>query len=163
MGGGKHWWFSVALFALSAGAWAQAPATIDPVHALLAGDYAAVDRRMQAVQNDYKRGAITDEQLLAAFRPFYDIEPADGHHLNEWVSASPRSYVARLTRGIYYKHVSRRFGEAWQNPDTRADRIGSKEEAQTAALDDLYASMRPGCRDSGATIARAARRCYNWL
>lgn len=97
---------------------------------------------MQAVQDDYKRGAITDEQLLAAFRPFYDIEPADGHHLNEWVSAFPRSYAARLTRGIHYKHVSRRFGEGWQNPDTRADRIGSKEQAQTAALDDLYASMK---------------------
>lgn len=96
MGGRKRWWFAVALFALIAGARAEAPATIDPVRALLAGDYAAVDRRMQAVQDDYKRGAITDEQLLAAFRPFYDIETADSHHLNEWVSAFPRSYVARL-------------------------------------------------------------------
>lgn len=141
-GGGKRWWLAVVLFALGAGAWAEAPATIDPVRALLAGDYAAVDGRMQAVQDLYKRGAITDEQLLAAFRAFYDIDPADGHRLSEWVSAFPRSYVARLARGIYYKHVSQRFGRAWQNPDTRDDRMGSQEEARTAALDDLYASMK---------------------
>jgi tetratricopeptide (TPR) repeat protein len=126
---------ALLLFILSVCAHAAAPT--DPIPHLLSGDYAKVERLMQAVQHDYKRDAITDEELLVAFRPFYHLDTSQAHHLDGWVETYPKSYVARLARGIYYKNLG--FDRPrYNSKDTKRTALKS---AHDLAARDLYASI----------------------
>jgi tetratricopeptide (TPR) repeat protein len=126
-----------ALLLLISGACALAAGKPDPIPHLLAGDYAAVERLMQAVQNDYKRDAITDEELLVAFRPFYKIDASQVHHLDRWIERYPKSYVARVARGVYYKTLG--FHRPRYN--NKDDKRAALESAHDIAAGDLYASI----------------------
>lgn len=129
-------WFAVLLLLVSS-ARAFAAATLDPIPHLLSADYAQVERIMQAVQDDYKRDVITDEELLAAFRPFYFLEQSQARHLDQWVERYPKSYVARLARGIYYKHL----GFNRPRYDSKDTKRAAKKRAHDLAVRDLYASI----------------------
>jgi tetratricopeptide (TPR) repeat protein len=134
VGQGLRSFAAVLLFVLNACALADAP---DPIPPLLSADYAQVERLMQGVQDDYKRDVITDEDLLAAFRPFYRVDSSEVHHLDRWVEQYPKSYADRLARGIYYKQLG------FDPPvDSSNDvRLALKKQAHNIAARDLYASM----------------------
>jgi tetratricopeptide (TPR) repeat protein len=108
---------------------------------LMNGRYSELDAKMTAVQQAYKRGAITDEELLAAFRPFYDVSsPAIESRLDGWVADKPKSYVARLARGIHFKYV----GLA-----ARGDELPSVvPDARFRALDIAFARAAKDLKDS---------------
>jgi tetratricopeptide (TPR) repeat protein len=135
MGQGRRLLAALLLFIGSA--YAFAASAPDPIPHLLSADYAAVERLMQAVQNDYKRDTITDEALLAAFRPFYFLEQSQAHHLDRWIKSYPKSYVAHLARGIYYKH----WGFDHPRYDSGDKKRTAMKRAHDRAAQDLYASM----------------------
>jgi len=109
-------WQRIALLALAAGlslnpaAFARESSLSQAeVSSLLSTHrYAELDARFSAIQQMYERGAINDEQLRDAFRAFYFSTPALAPDFDEWVKKFPRSYAARLARGIFYK----KLGEA---------------------------------------------------
>lgn len=114
----------------------------DPMAALSAGRYDELDAALTAVQNSYKRGSISDEQLIAAFRPFYDVSnPEIERYFDGWVNARPKSYVARLARGIHHKYVglaSRGSERAHLVPDASWK---SRNAAYALAAKDLAGSI----------------------
>lgn len=132
---GRHLFAALLLFLL--GACAHAAGKPDPIPHLLSGDYAEVERLMQAVQSDYKRDAITDEELLVAFRPFYKIDASQVYHLDRWIERYPRSYVARVARGVYYKTLG--FHRPRYNNED--DKRAALKSAHGIAAGDLYASI----------------------
>src|SRR5258706_2321883 len=76
------------------------------VLALVESDqFDTLDRHFSALQNGYKNGSVGDVELRAAFRAFYATDPALERHYTAWVDHYPRSYVARLARGSYFKKV----------------------------------------------------------
>lgn len=98
-------WIAAMLFwAAACLALSQSPD--EPMAILLAGRYDELEDRFQSAQDSYKRGESSDEQLLASFRPFYDVSDSRYlAHLEEWVREKPRSYVAHLALGIHLKYI----------------------------------------------------------
>src|SRR5882757_5430793 len=69
---------------------------------LKAESFEELERTFSGVQRSYKMGAITDEDLRAAFRVFYSTDPSLERYYDLWVTSHPQSYVAHLARGIYF-------------------------------------------------------------
>jgi hypothetical protein len=87
-----------------------APPTQSETRALLdSSQYAELERRFSALQRNYKKGSITDEDLRAAFRVFYPTDATLEQEYTAWIAQFPKSYVARLARNLLRKG---RRGEA---------------------------------------------------
>jgi tetratricopeptide (TPR) repeat protein len=131
------------LLALS-GAVAAAEPTHSPAQAmnlLTAGRYAELDRLMQGVQDQYRSGAISDEQLMAAFRVFYVNDPTQTSHFDKWIEQRPKSYVAQLARGIHLKYVGKKARGDEFISKTSDEQLEGMERAFRPAMESLRASM----------------------
>jgi tetratricopeptide (TPR) repeat protein len=108
---------------------------------LNSNQFPELEQRFSALQRDYKDGVITDEGLRAAFRVFYPTDAALEPRYNAWVAQFPKSYVAHLARGIYYKKVAeeRRGDEFISN--TTDEQLRDMEAFFAKASRDLYASF----------------------
>jgi tetratricopeptide (TPR) repeat protein len=121
---------------------AVAPLTRTETRALLdSNQFAELDRRFSAMQRGYRDGSITDEDLRAAFRAFYPTDAALEQKYTAWIAQSPKSYVARLARGIYYKKVGmgKRGSDSISN--TTEEQLRDMEAAFSRASGDLHASL----------------------
>jgi tetratricopeptide (TPR) repeat protein len=110
---------------------APAAPTAAEVRALLnAGDFAQLDLRFSAVQAAYRNRAISDEGLYQAFLAFYESDPTLKAGYDGWVQKYPKSYVAHLARGIYYRKV----GQAARG----GEYIDKTSDSQLAGMDAAY-------------------------
>jgi Domain of unknown function (DUF4034) len=101
---------------------------------LNSNQFAELDRRFSAIQSGYKSGSITDENLRAAFRAFYATDAALERKYDAWVEQFPKSYVARLARGIYYKKVGQeRRGSDFVSSTSDEQLRGMETEFQKAS------------------------------
>jgi beta-lactamase regulating signal transducer with metallopeptidase domain len=66
------------------------------------GQYAELERRMSGFQSSYEAGTLGDLDLLHEFSAFALTDPALKDSFDDWIAAYPKSYVARLARGMYY-------------------------------------------------------------
>lgn len=104
-------------------------------------DYSELDRRYSEIQNGYKAGLITDEDLRAAFRVFYVTNSRLEPKYAQWVAKMPQSYVAHLARGIYYKKLGQeRRGNNFIS-DTTDSQLRGMGEAFKIASKELRASF----------------------
>jgi tetratricopeptide (TPR) repeat protein len=92
----------VTLGAIASVQWASA-AAFDASRLLRQGKFQQLDSEFSTVQQRFERGEITGDEARNAFRAFYPIAPDLAQKYDEWVTAFPKSYVARLARAIYYK------------------------------------------------------------
>jgi len=127
--------------ALSVPPIALAPTSSETRALLDSNSFAELDQRFSAIQRDYARRARTDDDLRAAFRVFYATDVALQKKYAAWIAAFPRSYVARLARGIYYVKVGmqRRGGNAIS--DTTDEQLHGMKVAFARAEEDLRASL----------------------
>ena len=108
---------------------------------LRADQFAELDRRLSALQRQYRTKAITEEDLRDAFRAFYPSDEQLAPKFDAWVQRLPKSYVARLARAIYYQNVGGK-----QRGDAYADRTTSEQfhlmhVAMDKAASDLQISL----------------------
>lgn len=112
---------------------------------LTQGQFDKLDASFGAIQQAYRDRKISDEDLRAAFRVFYSTDAALGKFYTAWVQHSPRSYVAHLARGIYYKKVGaeQRGSDFIDKTSDRqieymeaANRMAAAEFSASLALDD---------------------------
>lgn len=81
---------------------------------LRAGQFAQLDQRYETFQQQYEHGQMTDRDLTLQYQAFYDTSPRNETYLNQWVTKNPKSYPARLARGIYYLKVGEeKRGGTW--------------------------------------------------
>jgi hypothetical protein len=85
--------------------------------------FAELDWRFTAMQFAYKIHFATDEQLRASFRVFYNPDATLAPKHDSWVSMLPKSYVARLARGIYYAYVGEALRGKQLPDETPSDRL----------------------------------------
>jgi len=119
-----------------------APLTQEETRALLdSNQFAELDRRFSALQRSYRDGFITDEDLRTAFRVFYPTDAVLEQKYTAWVAQYPKSYVARLARGIYYKKVGAAKRGSDSIGNTTEEQVRGMEAAFTKASEDLSASL----------------------
>jgi tetratricopeptide (TPR) repeat protein len=95
----------IVLFGHSFASKGDAPSQTETLALLRDNAFAELDHRYSEIQSAYKKGSITDEELLGAFHAFYGTDPSFEAHYNLWTSRMPTSYVAHLAHGIYYVKV----------------------------------------------------------
>lgn len=133
---------SLLLLGVSAGAADDHSISEAEAARLLAGQqYQALDARLSAAQRDYKRGLIDDVQLREVFRAFYFTDPALAKRFDEWVQQFPKSYVARLARGIYWKKIGQERRGPQSAAETTREQFKGMEDAFARAIKDFQASM----------------------
>jgi tetratricopeptide (TPR) repeat protein len=103
--------------------------------------FAELDRRFTAMQSAYTNRTATDEDLRAAFRVFYKPDAALAPKYDLWVSTFPKSYVARLWRGIYYTRVGDTLRGKQLRDETPPERLTAADIAYEKAKEDLDASV----------------------
>jgi tetratricopeptide (TPR) repeat protein len=130
------------LFSGCAMASTQNPPSATEVVSLLSNrQYSELDRRLSLAQQAYDRGAINDEQLREVFRSFYFTDPSFAPNFDEWVAQFPRSYVAHLARGIYYKHVGAEARGPASASETSREQFDAMGRALAKASADLELSL----------------------
>jgi tetratricopeptide (TPR) repeat protein len=123
-----------------------------PAHAqnateLLRGDhFQKLETDYSALQLKFEQSKISSEKLLDEFRAFYPTDKDLAAKYDGWVSAFPRSYVARLARGIYYKKVG--FEERG------GDYISNTSDTK---LEKMDAALSKATKDFGDSIPMTAK------
>ncbi len=121
-----------------------APNPIEAGSLLARESFDALDRRYGGIQRSYADGEISEIELRAAFRTFYDTDRSLEPRFAAWVIHSPNSYVAHLARGIYHDFVSHGYRDGpcgdFASEKQRADwhrhgLIASREFAKSLALE----------------------------
>jgi len=88
---------------------------------LSAKDYAGVEKLFQPYLNAYAAKKISAEDLALRFDPFSGMTEMESE-FDGWIAASPKSYAARLARGIYFVE------EAWRKRGIRMGNLTSDEQ-----------------------------------
>ena len=116
------------------------PTQSETLDLLAREQFSELDQRYGAIQQAYKDGRISDEDLRAAFRAFYATDAALEPKYKAWIQHSPKSYVAHLARGIYFKKVGgeRRGGKFIS--ETSEEQINGMEAAYDVAAAEFDAS-----------------------
>lgn len=99
----------------------QAHGQTDVLAALQARDFATLEREFGAVEKRFEKGNGDEYELLDAFKPLYMREDRFSDELAAWVQMYPKSYVAHVARGTYY----RKLGELNRGTGTAAEVPGS--------------------------------------
>jgi tetratricopeptide (TPR) repeat protein len=107
-----------------------------------AGQFKFLDAHFSAVQADYESGASSDEDLRNAFRVFYDTDSALAPLYDQWISHFPKSYVARVARGLYYAKVGQSVRGVKSTEKTHQRNFDEMEVAFDKAMRDLSVSLR---------------------
>ena len=130
----------------------------DILPALLEGDYDGVDARLNALQQRFEQDDTAEEALLLGFQPFRsvqsDTEAAVEQALVVWVERYPRSYAARLARGIFY--IERGL-------DSRGTEYASKTSARQ--FEEMERWFERGRKDLRASLELSAKPLLShmWL
>jgi hypothetical protein len=103
--------------------------------------YSELDKRLTLIQQAYERGTINDEQLREVFRSFYFTTPSLASNFDEWVGQFPRSYVAHLARGIYYKKIGQEARGGATASETSPEQFQAMEQALARASADFEQSL----------------------
>jgi tetratricopeptide (TPR) repeat protein len=103
--------------------------------------FSELDQRFTAVQLAYKNRIVSDEDLRAAFRVFYKIDATVAPKFDSWVSTFPKSYVARLARGIYYVYVGEALRGKQLRDETPTEKLKAADIAYEKGKADLDASL----------------------
>jgi tetratricopeptide (TPR) repeat protein len=117
------------------------PAQAETLGWLTQDRFAELDARYGAIQQAYRDHRISDVELRAAFRVFYATDAALDPHYAAWVAQSPRSYVAHLARGIYYRFVAAERRGAGFIDQITAEQIDGMEAANKVAAQEFAASL----------------------
>src|SRR5262245_16842226 len=80
-------------------------ADVNASELLRAEDFSRLNQYYATIQQEFNSGRISGDQLRNEFRVFYPTDKDLAAKYDAWVTAFPRSYVARLARGIYFKRV----------------------------------------------------------
>ena len=76
-----------------------------PYDALNSGDYQALQRIFSTIESNFRKGELTEYQLLDAYKVFYQRQDVFRKQLNSWVANYPDSPIAYLARGIYFRKL----------------------------------------------------------
>jgi len=112
----------------------------DSYFRLTSKDYAGLERHLSPYLDSYAAGKISEVELASRFAVFYRSYGLESR-FDEWVSAYPKSYAARLARGMYL------ISDAWRkrgskfSHETTDEQIRSFVEQVKRAASDLQISI----------------------
>lgn len=128
--------------AQGAGGVATRPDKLAMIGLLKMRNYAALEKRLNALQARFEAGKDPKGYLATAFAAFDHSDPGAKKWLDEWVKKYPKSFAARLARGRYYAHLG------WVARGTRLTGRTTKRQFERMAyyhgqsMRDMQAALR---------------------
>jgi tetratricopeptide (TPR) repeat protein len=116
-------------------------ATPDATGLLQRDDFQHLEQYFSGVQSRFRGDQASAEELRNAFRAFYPTDRSLAPKYDAWVSKYPKSYAARVARGIYYKKIG--------YEERGSEYISKTSEIQNAKMDQ---AMRMAISDFGESI-----------
>lgn len=123
------------------------PAETDPLNDLKAGRYAELQQKYEALQAQFERNALSEDELHRAFGVFWRPDPALNEPLNQWVKVYPDSYEGYTALGNWL--LSRAWAMRGDGPVSRVTDLGWRgtlhflEQADTCARHAVGLSRNP--------------------
>lgn len=99
-------WLLIFTSTASAVAATEIPNRQELVALLKHKKYDLLDTRLTSYQKVFQADFRQENNVDVAFWTFFRTDPSLETYLNEWISEYPRSYAARLARGVYYSAVA---------------------------------------------------------
>jgi uncharacterized protein DUF4034 len=118
-----------------------APSNSQTSASLRSDQYQELERRFSAAQTQFEASKISGDDLRVEFRDFYATDPDLAAKLDAWVAQYPKSYVARVARGIYDKKVGFQARGTAYIQDTSQSQIDNMNAAFEKAVADLRGSL----------------------
>jgi tetratricopeptide (TPR) repeat protein len=127
-------------------------APLDASGLLRQGKFQELDAEFSAVQRHFELGEISGDEARNAFRAFYPIDSDLAAGYDQWVTAFPKSYVARLARAIYYKRrgLNDRGGKYIQ-------------DTSIAQIDKMDSSLGKAIKDFGDSLSMTPKPFLSYL
>jgi len=128
--------------------------TNDDAYVRLASkDYARLERQLRPHLDAYAKGTIPETELASKFAVFYRSYALESR-FDEWVSAYPKSYGARLARGMYL------ISDAWRKRGSNYSRETTDKQFQ-----GFVAQLKKAASDLQASIGLYSRpvESYRYL
>jgi tetratricopeptide (TPR) repeat protein len=91
--------------ALAACTCVHAQQSIDVLALVHQRDFGSLEKHFNAIEAGFELGEITEFALLDAYKPLYLRNDVLSDDLAAWTSKYPKSYVAHLARGTYYRKL----------------------------------------------------------
>lgn len=105
------------------------------------GNYEAADAIFSSYQKDYEAGEKEDI-ISFVFATFANSSPDLEKRLNSWVDKVPKSYAAKLARGIYYWNLANLSRGERYIQDTRKEQIQGMRSYFHKSRKDLLAALK---------------------
>lgn len=108
---------------------------------LVSGNYAELEKRLNAYQRAYEEHSGSEITVATAYAAFATSDPAYLPRFSAWLKAVPDSYSAYLARGNYF------YGLAWikrgaaSAGETDKEQFAAMRETQDLAMSDLNAAL----------------------
>jgi tetratricopeptide (TPR) repeat protein len=132
----------VLSFMASAPAISASDVTPDATDLLRKSDFRHLEKYFSGVQSRFRGGQVSAEELRNAFRAFYPTDRSLAPKYDAWVSKYPKSYAARIARGIYYKKIGYEERGGKYISETSEMQIANMDQAMQKAISDLGASIK---------------------
>jgi tetratricopeptide (TPR) repeat protein len=126
---------------VSAPAICASDATLDATGLLQRGDFQHLEQYFSEAQSRFRADQVSAEELRDAFRAFYPTDRSLAPKYDAWVSKYPKSYAARVARGIYYKKIGYEERGSEFVSKTSEIQLAKMDEAMRMAISDLGASI----------------------
>src|ERR1700675_187423 len=117
-------------------------ATPDATALLQKGDFQHLEEYFSGVQSRFRGGQASAEESRNAFRAFYPTDRSLAPKYDTWVSNYPKSYAARVARGIFYKKIGYEERGSEYISETSEMQIANMDQAMQKAISDLGASIK---------------------
>jgi tetratricopeptide (TPR) repeat protein len=104
------------------------------------GEFAALEKRLDAVQRDYESGRRPESDVFVAFHPLQ--RPDAQADLERWVAARPRSWAAVAARGLRLTDAGARARGGKFISETSPMQIAQMEDDFHLALPDLRTAIQ---------------------
>ena len=116
--------------------------TPDATGLLRNSDFQRLEQYFSGMQSRFRSGRASAEELRNAFRAFYPTDRSLAPQYDAWVNKYPKSYAARVARGIYYKKVGYEERGGKYISETSEGQIAKMDQAMRNAIGDFGASIK---------------------
>src|SRR5215470_7156483 len=105
------------------------------------GKFNALDAELLRLETAFEADRRQELAVQAAFEAFASSDPTLEGPLQQWVAGQPKSFAARLARGIYYYHLGALSRGTEAPPATPPQRLAEMARYQLLARDDFQTAI----------------------
>ncbi len=128
------------------------PGKLELIGLLKQGDYDSLEWQLTSAQRAFEIGEVEEWRVNRVYFAFAYADPGLESRFREWIAQIPKSYNARLARGVYYHHLAMLSRGELASMETPREQFVVMNNYLRLSLPDLDAALVLNRRLSTAYI-----------